>query len=81
MKKIFTYLMLFSISLLQLKAQSFSCNNAFVGQNYVVDRVSPEILSVLGGGNSFNNVLDGDLTNFAQVDMTLVTPGQSVISV
>ncbi|HUH75185.1 MAG TPA: Ig-like domain-containing protein [Chitinophagales bacterium] len=81
MNKIFTYLIFSIFSLLQLNAQSFTCNNALVGQDYVVDRVDPGILSLLEGGNSFNNVLDGDLTNYAQVDMTLVALGASVISV
>ncbi len=81
MNRIFIYLIIFSISILQLSAQSFSCNNVLVGKDYVVDRVNSGVLSLLSGGNSFNNVLDGDLTNYAQVDMTLVALGANIISV
>ncbi len=81
MKRVFTLLFILLYSFSNAWAQRFACNNPLVGYNYVVDNVDEGILSVLSGGNSFNNLLDQDLTNFTQINVTAVLLGGKIVSV
>jgi|GEM_PF-2282194 len=81
MTRIFTFLFAFISTISVVKAQSFTCNNALVGYNYVVDNVNNGLLGLLTGGTSFNNVLDTNLNNYAQINMTAVALGGRVAAV
>ncbi len=67
-----------SLSILELSEQ---CNLPIVGKYTVVDQVSAGLAGLLLGGTEFENVIDGDLTNFTEIDLTAAVLGASLVSV
>ncbi len=58
------------------------CNNALVGKSVVVDQISSGLVGLFVGGNTLDNILDGDLENFAEFGgLNASVLGSSLISV
>ncbi|TXF89115.1 tandem-95 repeat protein [Neolewinella aurantiaca] len=57
------------------------CNNPMAGKSYVVDLVSSGLVGALQSGTTLGNLVDTDLSNYAEVDPTAVVLGSSLASV
>jgi hypothetical protein len=69
------------ISFHAVVAQTFQCNNVMSGENFVVDRIDPDLIGLLNNGTTFEHVVDQDLTNFVEVNTLVAALGTSLISV
>ncbi len=67
-----------SLSILGFSEQ---CNLPIVGKYVVVDQVSAGLAGLLLNGTEYENVIDGDLTNFTEIDLTAAVLGASLVSV
>lgn len=64
-----------------LQAQNLSCNQPLVVNGYVIDKVNPGLVALLTSQNSLNNIIDQDLSNSTQLDLTLIALNSSIVSV
>lgn len=62
-------------------SQNINCNQPLVANGYVVDKIDPGLASLLTSQNSLNLLLDQDLNNYTQLDLTAVVLGASIVSV
>lgn len=81
LKSLKSYLILglLCFSLQTIDGQS-DCNNAFSGRNFVVDDYSVGVVGLLVNG-SLEDVIDGDLNNYAEINTTAAVAGTSLISI
>ena len=63
------------------KAQPDSCNIPLVGKGRVIDRLTGGTACLICDGDGLENIIDGDLSNYASYDPTLVLLETSVVSV
>ncbi|GJM34142.1 MAG: hypothetical protein DHS20C18_31430 [Saprospiraceae bacterium] len=60
---------------------SDECNLPIVGKHIVVDELSSGLAGLLLNGTELGNLIDGDLTNYSEVNLTAAVLGASLASI
>ncbi|MBC6996016.1 hypothetical protein H9S92_17740, partial [Lewinella lacunae] len=57
------------------------CNNPLAGKNAIVDEISPGLVGLLLAGSNLGNVVNEDLEDFVDINITAAVLGTAIVSV
>ncbi|MBC6993214.1 tandem-95 repeat protein, partial [Lewinella lacunae] len=65
----------------EMVAPSEDCNNPLAGKNAIVDEISPGLVGLLLAGSNLGNVVNEDLEDFVDINITAAVLGTAIVSV